>query len=463
MKDNLFPQKPVLLVDDEEHALVSLDLTLKTSGINNVMKCKDAAKVTGLLEKQEFELILLDLTMPAITGQELLPQIKKDYPETPVIIVTGINEVDTAVECMKNGAFTYIVKPVEAAKLLAEVKAVLELKEMERENAGLKEHFLKDELEDPGDFSGIISADAKMWNIFKYIEAVSKTSQPVLITGETGTGKELIARAIHASSKRKGKFTAVNVAGLDDNMFSDTLFGHKKGAFTGAETAREGLIEQAKGGTLFLDEIGDMQMSSQVKLLRLIQEKEYMPLGSDVNISTDCRIVVATNRDIKDLSGSAGFRKDLFYRLKTHTIKLPALRERRADIGVLFDFFMEQAAKDMKKKKPAVPAELVKLLKAYSFPGNVRELQGMIVDAVSSHSAKIMSMDSFKAAIGGNVPAPAENAETIKFGKDLPTLKQAEEALINEALGRADNNQSIAAGMLGITRQALNSRLKHNG
>ncbi|MDH3567306.1 MAG: sigma 54-interacting transcriptional regulator, partial [Desulfobacteraceae bacterium] len=254
--------------------------------------------------------------------------------------------------------------------------------------------MVKIALENPQAFSEIITHNQRMLLVFKYVESIAPSSQPILITGETGVGKELIARSIHTLSKLKGRFVAVNVAGLDDNVFSDTLFGHIKGAFTGAEQDRRGLIERAVGGTLFLDEIGDLNPVSQIKLLRLLQEGEYLPLGQDEAEQTNVRIVASTNENLWSLQRKDKFRKDLNFRLRTHHIHMPHLRERMDDIPLLVRHFLEKSADALKKKVPTPPKELYELLATYSFPGNVRELESMIHDAVSIHSAKILSLDS---------------------------------------------------------------------
>jgi DNA-binding NtrC family response regulator len=409
--------------------------------------------------------MLLDLRMPHISGEELLPMITADYPEIPVVVVTGSNDVDTAVKCMQHGAFDYILKPVEKSRLIGGVKRAVELRELQRENQLLKAHVLSDKLEKPEAFSEIITISTSMRSIFQYIEAIANSPRPVLITGETGVGKELIAKAVHTLSDRAGDFVPVNAAGLDDHVFADTLFGHKKGAFTDAREARRGLIERAAGGTLFLDEIGDLSTASQVKLLRLLQEGEFFPLGSDVAKRTDARIVVATNQDLDALQSSGQFRKDLYYRLCDHQIHIPPLRRRREDLAVLVEHFLEKASKILDKKKPTPPVELITLLSTYHFPGNIRELESMIFDAVSSHTSAKLSMDSFKAhlskiSVTDAADSPAEKGTLISFSHQLPTLKQIEQLLIDEALKRANNNQSIAALSLGISRQALNKRLK---
>jgi DNA-binding NtrC family response regulator len=317
-------------------------------------------------------------------------------------------------------------------------------------------------------FAEITTNNPEMLSIFQYIESVAQTLQPVLITGETGVGKELIARCIHKISGVKGNLVIVNVAGLDDNVFSDTLFGHAKGAFTGADQFRRGLVEQAAGGMLFLDEIGDLSAPSQVKLLRLLQEGEYLPLGQDEPKHTDTYIITATNEDLWKLQREGKFRKDLNFRLRTHHIHIPPLRERPDDILLLVDRFLEEASVAMKKKKPTPPKELFTLLKTYSFPGNIRELRAMVFDAVSRHKSKILSLDVFKAHIAREQESRAmpmkpmiDEAFPFKHLRELPTIRQSTHMLVAEAMRRANGNQSIASRMLGISQPALSKRLKN--
>lgn len=459
--------KPILLVDDEIHILESFSVMLRSSGLKQVITIDDSRRVPSILEEQPVSLVVLDLSMPFVTGEELLSKITQDYPELPVIIVTATNEIDKAVECMKNGANDYLVKPVEKSRFISAIKKALEISYLKNEVTSLKHYLLTDDLRDESAFENIISVSKKMHAIFKYIEVIADSPFPVLIIGETGVGKELISKSIHASSSYEGKFVAVNVAGLDDTMFSDTLFGHKKGAFTGADTHRDGLISQAAGGTLFLDEIGDLNHQSQVKLLRLIQEKEYYQLGSDIPKKSDARIIVASNRDLKGLVGEGKFRKDLFFRLSAHQINIPPLKERPEDIPHLLDHFLSQAAQSLKKKKPTPPPELSTLLSTYEFPGNVRELETLVYDAASRHTSGILSMDTFKKVIEKereSSPSPIKSSQDHDeplpmFLNTFPTLKQAEAFLIEQALRKANNNQGIAASLLGITRQALNKRL----
>ncbi len=466
MTESIYPNFPVIMIDDEEQALKSFEMTLRSASMNNFISCHDSRDVMPLLHSRDIEVMLLDLRMPHISGEELLKEIVSDYPEIPVIIVTGANDVETAVKCMQAGAFDYIVKPVEKSRLVSATRRAVELRELQRENRLLKTHMLSNKLESPEAFSEIITNSAGMRAIFQYVEAIAASPRPVLITGETGVGKELIARAVHRLSHRKGEFVPVNVAGLDDNFFTSTLFGHKKGSFTDARNDRSGLVEQAAGGTLFLDEIGDLNVSAQVKLLRLLQEGEYLPLGFDLAKRSDARIVVATNQNLDELQLSGEFRKDLYYRLCDHQIQIPPLRDRREDLPLLAEHFLEKASMTLERKKPTPPDELVTLLSTYHFPGNVRELEAMVFDAVSSHKSGKLSLDVFKVhisrkpAVSMKEPAPYPGNPLITFTDQLPTLKQAEQMVIDEALKRSKGNQSIAALSLGISRQALNKRLQ---
>lgn len=462
------PRSPILVIDDETQALRSFEMTLRSANINNMICCEDSREVMPILARQPIELALLDLKMPYLSGEALLPMISGEFPEVPVIVITGANDVETAVKCMQNGAFDYMVKPVENSRLVGVVKRAIELRALQRENQVLKTHVLSDTLSRPEAFAAIITASKRMRSIFHYVEAVSESPRPVLITGETGVGKELIARTVHCLSNRRGDFTPVNAAGLDDNVFADTLFGHRKGAFTDAREARAGLVTRAAGGTLFLDEIGDLSAASQIKLLRLLQEGEFFPLGSDVAQRSDARVVVATNQDLDALQAAGKFRRDLYYRLCAHHIRIPPLRERREDLPFLLEHFLSKAAETLGKKKPTPPPELVTLLATYAFPGNIRELEAMVFDAVSNHQSGKLGMSTFKAHMALKTARVGYDADKEEdeipfwqpFSQHFPTLKQAEQLLIDAAMKRAQGNQSIAALSLGISRQALNKRLR---
>lgn len=461
-------RRKILLVDDEPQILKINMLTLRTNGLEDVVTLSDSTRVMDFLTQEPVAMVVLDLSMPKVSGLELLPLIVKEYPDIPVILVTANDEIDTVVEAMKMGAFDYLVKPVETSRLVASVRKALEMRRMAKELSSLKQYMLADRLDHPNVFASIVTSNKKMRAIFQYAEVVSPTREPIMIVGETGTGKELIARAIHTLSGCKGEFVALNVAGLDDNMFTDTLFGHKKGAFTGAEVSRDGLISTAAGGTLFLDEIGDINEASQIKLLRLLQEREYYPVGSDLVQKSDARIVMATNRDLQSLITEGKFRNDLYYRLFAHQIHIPPLRERIDDIPRLLEHFLATTATRIGKKKPTPPAELEVLLSTYHFPGNVRELEAMISDAVIRHTSGILSMETFSAIIGDVSPSslvskkvPDSGIEPLTaFFGHFPTMTEVGDYMMDEAMQMAKGNQSVASTLLGIGRQTLNKRLK---
>ncbi|WP_461209320.1 sigma-54-dependent transcriptional regulator [Desulfocurvus sp. DL9XJH121] len=455
--------KPILVVDDEAEVLESFELILNSGGFEQVVCCQSSAKVRPLMEEYPFEAVLLDLVMPGPTGLDLLPRLTEEHPEVPVIVITATDELETAVDCMKAGAFDYLVKPMENMRLLSSVRRAVERRELARENKALKERVLSDALETPEAFAGIITRSPAMLAIFQYIEAVAASPEPVLITGETGVGKELIARAVYSLSGRPGPFVSLNVAGLDDVNFSDTLFGHRRGAFTGADSAREGLIKRAAGGTLFLDEIGDLSPASQIKLLRLLQEQEYYPLGSDVPQKADVRVLAATNKHLRTMGEEDGFRRDLYYRLQTHHIRIPPLRDRLEDIPLLVEHFMKSAAEKLCKKQPSYPPELITLLGCYHFPGNVRELETLVLDAVSKHKCRMLSLDTFRDRVhqDDQFPCPAcDGLKDFLTGMNvLPTLEGIQTCLIQEAMRRARGNQSVASRFLGITQPSLSRRL----
>lgn len=465
-------KKTVLLVDDEEQLLATCKLNLRMNGISDVLTLSDSREVLPLLARERIAVMVLDLSMPHLSGMELLSLVMRDYTHIRVIMMTANDDLETVVECMRLGAYDYLAKPVKAGRLVTSVNKALELCTLSGELSSLKERLLNDSLEEPGAFASIITGNRKMRALFQYAEVVAGSRQPVVITGETGVGKELFAKAIHDLSGCRGPFVAVNVAGLDDNMFSDTLFGHKKGAYTGAEQMREGLLARAAGGTVFLDEIGDLNELSQLKLLRLLQEREYYQIGSDIPKKCDAHFVMATNRDLQQRIAQGKFRNDLYYRLCSHQIQIPPLRERKDDLPLLLDHFIAKSAQQLGIAPPSYPKELVLLLESYHFPGNLRELEGMVSDAVTRSRSRVLSQEHFRQVILGEtgrlpVPQRTPSPDDAPLQRKLegiwgrfPTLAEAEELLIEAALQAAKGNQGIAATMLGLKRQTLNMRLK---
>jgi len=420
----------------------------------------------AILDQGAVGLVLLDLTMPQLGGEELLGKIAERHPEIAVIIVSGLNQVETAVRCMRLGAFDYCVKTDEEDRIVGGVLRAIRMVEMRREYQEMSSRLVSRELRHPEAFSAIVTGDRSMLDIFSYVEAVAKSPQPLLITGESGVGKELFARAAHTLSGCRGRLVTVNVAGLDDTVFADTLFGHLRGAFTGADQVRRGMVDEAADGTLFLDEIGDLSIPSQVKLLRLLQEGEYFPLGSDLPRRLKARIIVATHQNLSARENAGAFRRDLYYRLRTHRVHIPPLRERQGDISLLLDHFLAEAAQTLGKKKPTPPKGLSQFLATYSFPGNVRELKAMVFDAVSVHRDRMLSMDSFLKAVesaqaeAGPVAAMPPKQNPFSGFDELHTFSDAAAFLVMEAMDRANGNQTLAARLLGISQPALSKRLK---
>jgi DNA-binding NtrC family response regulator len=468
MNNKLYPEYPILLVDDEKNTLRSYELALQSINVNNFISCENGLKARDIVKSRNIELIILDMMMPGISGDKLLEEFSVDYPEIPIIMVTCVNTLEKAVKCMQLGAAEYLDKPVNINILLDKIAKYLEINEINREARRLKNAALLNESrEHSKSFAPIITESKTMRQLFNYCSSIASNRLPVMICGETGVGKELFARALYEESGCPGKLITVNIAGLDDNMISDTLFGHKKGAFTGAMNDRPGAVELASNGALFIDEIGDLNMPSQIKLLRLLQQREYTPLGSDKVKKTSAKIILATHRDLQELQRDKKFRKDLYYRISAHHIDVPPLRERKDDLVLLLNYFIKKAAKELEKKIPSYPNELITLLRSYHFPGNIRELEGMVYDAVSSHGNKMLSTKVFlshmkrnsKNGVSDNLSG--DNIQNCLMSMDtLPNFKEMDKMLIEEALRRSEGNQRVAAGMLGVTPQALSSRLK---
>lgn len=465
MSEQPYPFTPILIVDDEPSAIKALEWSLRSQGIDNLLSCSDGTQALETIAKQEVEILLLDLNMPRVSGREVLQRVMLDHPEVPVIIITAVDDVETAVQCVKDGAFDYLVKSGDQERLRLSVQRAIEMRDLRRQVGHLQRRLLAEGLQDPSLFSDMITRDPSMMNVFRYVEAIASTPCPVLITGETGTGKELIARALHRASGRSGDLVAVNVAGLDDALFSSSIFGHTKGAFTGAAQDRHGLVETARGGTLFLDEIGDLSVPSQVKLLRLLQEHEFFAVGSDLPKRSDARIIVATSLNLEQLESSGRFRRDLFYRISAHHIHLPPLRERCGDLPLLVHHFLDQTARLLRRERPDVSPSFLQLLERYAFPGNVRELQSLLQDVMSRHSGGPLSPKLLHGRLrktdlredGFDTTRPS-----LHFSGTLPTIKQAVDLLVTEAVARTKGNQRAAARLLGISQPALSMRLKRD-
>jgi DNA-binding NtrC family response regulator len=453
------PSVPIVLVDDEPQILRSYEIALRMAGFTNLVALSRSAAVMETLASRGAELVLLDLTMPPPTGEDLLESIGETHPDIPVVVITGTDAAATAVRCMKLGAADYLVKPISKDRLVTTVRHTMRRRELQRENRRLTEYLREGRLQHAEPFARIVTNNAAMHAVFRYAEAIAQSSQPVLITGETGVGKELLARAIHAASRRSGEFVPVNVAGVESHVLDDTLFGHVRGAFTGAAQARAGLVERSDRGTLFLDEIGDLPAQAQVKLLRLLQDGEFYPLGQDRPKSVDIRVLAATHRDLEDLQESGAFRRDLYFRVCAHRVRIPPLRQRLDDLPLLIAHFSAEVAAEMNSDACDIPQEAVDALAGHAFPGNVRELRSMVFDAIRAHGGLLQALPHMRLSnlSQDSVPASPQDRSLV-FGATLPTIEDAKDLLIEEALRRTGGNKSLAAELLGVTRQALNKR-----
>jgi DNA-binding NtrC family response regulator len=489
-----YPESAILIVDDDEALRSRIEGLLARAGLDNLASTGDARFASSLVTRKKVSLVLLDLGLSTKSGEALLREWSAAAPEIPVIVMTAVSDTGTVVSCMRAGAADYVVKPIDETRLFVSVWNAIASFELRREARGFRERVLGGRLEKPEAFKEIITEDEGMLTLFKYIESVARSRQPVLITGETGTGKELFARAVHEASGRSGPFVAINVGGLDDTMFSDSLFGHLRGAYTGAEGQRAGLIKEAAGGTLLLDEIGDLEARSQIKLLRLLQEGEYYALGADSPLRSDARIVAATTKDLKAAAAAGSFRSDLFYRLQTHSIAIPPLRSRPWDRVLLLRHFLEKSAIALglpslgETMLASQARSMERALAGYSFPGNVRELESLVHDALAGARGGELDIEALRAKTGSGggaeetssgasdasverLSAAAAQVSGI-FDPDLPplalalaagripTLETAERELMRMAVEAAGGNLSQAAAILGISRQTLYNRLR---
>jgi len=457
----------ILIVDDDAAFLDGARRALLANGISNVTTMQDSTQVLRALAGGTHTVLLLDWVMPDLSGADILPEVVRQFPQIPVIIMTGVRDLDNVVSCIKQGAYDYITKPLDTSRLVSIVQNAVKSNELIIRNRRLTGYLLGEPLVNPDNFSDIVTCSERMMSVFKVIETLEGSRQPVLITGETGVGKELIAQAIHRCSGLKGRIVTVNVAGLDDTMLADTLFGHKKGAYTGATESRDGLIEQARGGTLFLDEIGDLCNASQIKLLRLLQQNEYYRLGSDVLHRSDARIIAASNGNFQSLLNAGSFRSDLYYRISAHTLHIPPLRERREDIIPLTEHFVEVVSKSMLRMAPELSRELCHALFVYDFPGNVREMINMVHNAVTHNRTETLELEDFPGLMPGegglrDIVRKVGNNQFALHGvfQDFPTIEEVEVLLVEEAISRSRGNRSVAARMLGVSRPTLQKRLE---
>ena len=444
-------KEKILIVDDDLEMCAFLSDLLQGEGFS-VTTTGDSLEASKILKKEEFDILITDLRMKGLKGLDLLGEAKKIAPLTPVIIITAFGTIASAIQAMKLGAYDYITKPFQTDELILTVTKALENRFLKREIVRLKK-----EVESRYQFHQLIGKSLPMQRIYDLIGRVSDTSSNVLITGESGTGKELVAKAIHYNGLRKeGPFIAVNCAAIPETLLESELFGYKKGAFTDAKSDKKGLIFEAHGGTLFLDEITEMPYTLQAKLLRVVEEKEVRPLGDTGSYPIDARIISASNRDMKLLIQQGRFREDLYYRLKVIDIELPPLRERKEDIPLLIQNFINRIGKEMKKEISGVAEEALKILLNYSWPGNIRELENVIQRAITlSQHETILPED-----LPSSMTHDGDENLIEKGLREQYTINRLEKEYILRVLRLVGGNKSKAAEILGLDRKTLYRKLQ---
>jgi DNA-binding NtrC family response regulator len=444
----------ILIVEDEAKMRRLLELNLGDDGFTT-FSAGDAETGIKLLREHAIDLIVTDLKLPGMNGLEFLQTVKRQNAALPVVVMTAFGSVETAVEAMKAGASDYVLKPFSLAEMRMVVHKELDVRNLREENRSLREALGKRYAH-----PNIVACSAKMQEVLAVVERVAPTNSTVLLGGESGVGKDLIARAIHEKSRRaSGPFIKINSTAIPENLLESELFGYEKGAFTGAAAAKPGKFELADKGTMFLDEIGDVPASTQVKLLRVLQEREFERLGGTKTIKVDVRLVAATNRDLRAALEQGTFREDLYYRLNVVPIDIAPLRERKGDIPDLVTLFIERFAGDSGKPVEGITPEAMKILGNHHWPGNVRELQNAIERACALAKGTVIEANDIHLDL-----RPAKAADGVNhFLPDGMTLEQWEDEMIQEALRRANGNKSQAARLLGLSRNALRYRLSKIG
>ncbi|QIJ71276.1 sigma-54-dependent Fis family transcriptional regulator [Thermosulfuriphilus ammonigenes] len=451
----------LLIVDDDRSLRQFLDILFSKDGYQ-VFTAETGKEALKLMEKQPVDVVLADIRMPEMDGLSLLKEIKGRWPQIPVIMITAFASMDTAVSAMREGAFDYVTKPFNLSELRETVARALKKAEKSREGEPKGEQIVQ--------FEGMVAKSAAMRKIFSLLPKVAQAPSNVLITGESGTGKELIARAIHRLSPRKDRpFVVVNCGGIPANLLESELFGYSRGAFTGATREKKGLFAVAHGGTIFLDEIGELPPELQVKLLRVVQQKSFIPLGETQEIEVDVRIISATNRDLEKEVLAGNFREDLYYRLNVISIHVPPLRERREDIPVLVQYFLDKYARQMGKKVEGISAYALKALEEYDFPGNIRELENIIERSVALETGSLILPESLVLSRSKRQEEGDNGQKDFRItlpekGLDLEELlAKIEMDLLKQALERTGGVKTEAAKLLGLNFRSFRYRLaKYN-
>jgi len=447
--------RTILVIDDESSQRQILAGYLKRKGYT-VLEAGSGKDGINIALNNLIDIILTDFKMPDITGLEVLKEVRKFNPETSIVLITAFGTIEDAVKAMKEGAYDYLTKPIDLDELEMLIKRIDERHQLISENK-----MLREQLTDRYKLTGIIASSRKMEEVLSIASRAADSKASVLIKGESGTGKELLAKAIHYSSPRKDKpFVAVNCAALNENLLESELFGHDKGAFTGADKQRIGRFELADGGTLFLDEIGDLPLSTQVKLLRVLQEHSFERVGSSNTISVDVRVLTATNKDLSKMMSEGKFRDDLFYRLNVITIEIPPLRERKEDVKALVEFFMKKFTEEKEQKRIVFSKEAYDSLIRYDFPGNVRELENMIQRAIVLSRRGIINEEDIFYNIKHSESGEQGAGDSMKMNEQVERL---EKNLVIKALEETKGNQTQAAKLLGISERNLRYRLNKWG
>ncbi len=444
----------ILVVDDEEIIRESLYYILEKEG-HEVEAAKDGLEALQKIEKKPFDIVITDLEMPEVKGIELLEKVQQLTPETFVLIITAYASIETAVAALRKGASDYIIKPLEFDDILFRINRLLEHRKLERENK-----MLRQELHHTYDFEQIVGKSPAMQKIFDTVKKVAQTDGTVLITGKSGTGKELIARAIHYNSKRKDNyFVAINTGALVESLFESELFGHKRGSFTGATSDKEGLFKTASGGSIYLDEISEIPYHLQVKLLRAIEQREIIPVGTNHPVKVDIRIIASTNRDLKKEVEKGNFREDLYYRLNVVEINLPPLSDRKEDIPILAQHFLEKYRIQMNKHIRGIDNQVIQTFLHYNWKGEVRELENIMERAVIFSDGDYITVDDLPDFVSART-----DSEEVKKPKTLKdAVKEFEKIYIRQELDRLKFNKEEAARTLGISVSSLYRKMEELG
>jgi DNA-binding NtrC family response regulator len=461
----------LLLVDDEPNVLYTLELGLADEG-TEIVTARTGKEAIQLAQSRAADAAILDITLPDMSGLDVLDAVRAIDARLPVVIITAHGTTETAIEAMKRGAFDYLTKPVDLHQLQEVIGRALDLRRMQNVPA------VFDAATPDAEGDRIIGRGAAMQEVFKAIGRVTAQDVNVLITGASGTGKELVARAIYQHSKRAAKpFLAINCAAIPEGLLESELFGHERGAFTGADRKRIGKFEQANGGTIFLDEVGDMAPATQAKMLRLLQEQQFERLGSGETITVDIRVIAATNRDLDAMVAAGAFRGDLLYRLNGFTIHLPPLRERREDLPLLIDYILRETSLKLGKSIRSIAPEAMKLLEAHDWPGNIRELQGALRFAIVQAAGEVITPDCLPRSLHtGSIAAPIPSSglpdaatltqELLNRGEDdiyAKVNQTTDRAILETVLRHTGGNQMTASQLLGISRTTLRAKLQALG